>query len=177
MGRGCPPISLAARLPKAGNVISVTQTDQHWLLAPGGENPSHRGGEGRCWSCNRWIGLLSRNLILLGDLGIWLYSYFSLDYEQEETKFSMISHFARFDWDGGATSFTDSQCCSQCLSRSCCRCHPWILCKVVKILSLTFGHSFRFLLHHFSPPCCRPWIHISLQFSHSFLLHPHHPWS
>ena len=49
MGRGCPPMNLAARLPKAGNVISVTQTDQHWLLAPGGENPSDReGGEGRC---------------------------------------------------------------------------------------------------------------------------------
>ena len=42
-------MSLAASLPKAGNVISVTQTDQHWLLAPGGENPSDReGGEGRC---------------------------------------------------------------------------------------------------------------------------------
>ena len=55
LGGSCPlygetlPSNEPGCLPKAGNVISVTQTDQHWLLAPRGENPSDReGGEGRC---------------------------------------------------------------------------------------------------------------------------------
>ena len=37
-------MSQPACLLGAGYVISVTQTDQHWLLAPGGENPSETEG-------------------------------------------------------------------------------------------------------------------------------------
>ena len=64
-------------------LISTDQPASAW------RGKSIRGGEGRCWSCNRRIGLLSRNLILLCDLRIRL--YFSLGLWRKRKQILLIS--------------------------------------------------------------------------------------